>query len=423
MEANVLLFASYLHDSLAQECFNGLDAQLTKLDAVQEQPQLIDPHVQGLLDPITAHLVQSLLKPMPTFVQDLYRIVYHLCKLRGAKVIVKLLPNHVHLLNPVLDTLQTQAPDTTEWHNGGVALRILTLAQTYLGASNILQAHIHPALNALRQIESDDFNSNTLLRKLRMKLSQRLALTMLKPSRAAWRYKNDPKSYGVGNISTDQEPDEPSQAVEEVVGVLLEGIQDRDTVVRYSAAKGIGRVTSRLPREFAEEIVGAIQGLMEHQTHTESGLLKLNEEASDATWQGCCLAIAELCRHGALLPEALHQAMPIVILALQFDIRKGSHSIGTVVRDAACYLLWSVLRCYTSQVLRPLAHQIASTLIVVALFDREISVRRAASAAYQEGVGRHAEGLFPDGIAVLTLADFQSVGQRQNAFMNVAPKI
>lgn len=38
------------------------------------------------------------------------------------------------------------------------------------------------------------------------------------------------------------------EEVEPILGSLLEGLADKDTVVRWSAAKGIGRVCSRLSK-------------------------------------------------------------------------------------------------------------------------------------------------------------------------------
>ena len=58
------------------------------------------------------------------------------------------------------------------------------------------------------------------------------------------------------------------------------------------------------------------------------------------------------------------------------------------MRDAACYVLWSLARSHNPEILAPHAPNLAGQLVTVALFDREVHVRRAASAAFQEHVGR-----------------------------------
>ena len=42
--------------------------------------------------------------------------------------------------------------------------------------------------------------------------------------------------------------------------VLLCGLRDEDSIVRWSAAKGIGRVTSRLPRGLADDVLQSLLG-------------------------------------------------------------------------------------------------------------------------------------------------------------------
>lgn len=50
---------------------------------------------------------------------------------------------------------------------------------------------------------------------------------------------------------TETEVDIPVE-LEDIVEALLCGLRDMDTVVRWSAAKGIGRITERLPQDLGE---------------------------------------------------------------------------------------------------------------------------------------------------------------------------
>jgi hypothetical protein len=92
----------------------------------------------------------------------------------------------------------------------------------------------------------------------------------------------------------------------------------------------------------------------------------------------------------------LTELIPWIILALRFDIKRGAHSVGSNVRDSACYVCWSFARAYTPEVLDAHVRKLSNTLIAVSVFDRDINIRRASSAAFQENVGRMVRFLLPD---------------------------
>ena len=58
------------------------------------------------------------------------------------------------------------------------------------------------------------------------------------------------------------------------------------------------------------------------------------------------------------------------------------------MRDAACYTYWAIARAYSPDVLKPFVGGISESVILAFLYDREVNCRRAASAAFQELVGR-----------------------------------
>tara|TARA_B110000285_G_C15119967_1_gene616509 strand:- start:670 stop:1287 length:618 start_codon:yes stop_codon:yes gene_type:complete len=139
---------------------------------------------------------------------------------------------------------------------------------------------------------------------------------------------------------------------------------------------------------------------------------------TESSWHGGCLALAELCRRGLLLPERLERYVQILDKALVYDVNKGNHSVGAHVRDSACYVVWSFARAYSPEIMQPHVNTLANKLIIVSLFDREVNCRRAASATFQECVGR--QGNFPHGIEILTEADYFTLSNRVNAYLNVS---
>ncbi|CAL8141167.1 unnamed protein product [Orchesella dallaii] len=286
--------------------------------------------------------------------------------------------------------------------------------------------------NVLKAVVNSEYEKcDTVLRKAGTKLVQRIGMVFLRTKIAPWRYQRGNRSLLKnlqGNkplsqkevekrdiqIKDDdesvnyQELSQYSDAIETILDKLLESLKDKDTVVRWSAAKGIGRVTNRLPKDYADEVV-------------ENLLQSFSPRESNGAWHGGCLALAELSRRGLLLPERLDTVIPVIKKAMVYDEIRGNFSVGSHVRDAACYVLWAFARAFEPKVVEPYVHDIATSLLVVMLFDREVNCRRAASAAFQENVGR--QGNFPHGIDIVTVADYFSIGNRQNAFTNISLEI
>ncbi|XP_053684811.1 tubulin-specific chaperone D [Sabethes cyaneus] len=282
--------------------------------------------------------------------------------------------------------------------------------------------------NWILHLDYDQISKNFKVYKICIKISQRIGMVLLPPRIAKWRYQrgarsllaNVNKPVTVASLQRESpKPDEssPDEAedddevpaeIEEIIERLLLGLKGNATIVRWSSAKGIGRITNRLPKDLGDEVVSSVIEL-------------INPLEQDDAWHGACLALAELARRGLLLPARLTEIIPLLMQALVYDEMLGYRNVGQNIRDAACYMCWAFARAFHPTILQPFVEQIASALLVTAVFDREINCRRAASAAFQESVGRL--GNFPHGIDILTMADFFSVAVRSNAFLQISDYI
>ncbi|KAI5401634.1 tubulin-folding cofactor D isoform X1 [Lathyrus oleraceus] len=270
---------------------------------------------------------------------------------------------------------------------------------------------------------------NPLLRKNLIKLTQRIGLASLPHRLPSWRYTgrtaklnislNTSSKANQSNLSvndnysnsielTDEAEDEDMDVpenVEEIIEILLAGLRDMVTVVRWSAGKGIGRITSHLTSSLSEEVLSSVLELF-------------SPGEGEGSWHGGCLALAELARRGLLLPASLPKVVPVVLKALHYDVRRGPYSVGSNVRDAAAYVCWAFGRAYYHSDMRNILEELAPHLLTVACYDREVNCRRAAAAAFQENVGR--QGNYPHGIDIVNTADYFSLSSRANSYLHVA---
>jgi hypothetical protein len=84
---------------------------------------------------------------------------------------------------------------------------------------------------------------------------------------------------------------------------LMLNVSYQDTVVRWSAAKGLARISERLPSSFADQVPLNVLALFEiHWFEDKAGHVELPASA-EGTWHGACLAIAEFARRGLVCSQ------------------------------------------------------------------------------------------------------------------------
>lgn len=307
------------------------------------------------------------------------------------------------------------------------------------------------------RLDLDKINRE-LVNHLIIKLIQRAGLSMLPVKMASWRYKRGCRSLGRLTFGKDgcslaikpaseqlnlnaptglnqdalkaesryddtkskenldveeptQEESESAGCIESILGTLFEALQNPQTRVRWSAAKGIARIASRLSRSRASEVTDMVLENFFHPVNS-----------SDFSWHGGCLTLAEMARHGLIQEEKLERVTKLVGDAIIYEKLKGSMAVGAHVREAACYVFWALARTYEDNLLSGYVKSISLKLLCAMLFDREVHCRRAASATFQELLGR--QGSFKeDEISLLTSLDYMSVGQRTLAYLELAPQV
>ncbi|KAH4400467.1 hypothetical protein HBH92_234040 [Parastagonospora nodorum] len=226
--------------------------------------------------------------------------------------------------------------------------------------------------------------------------------------------------------------------LEEVIEYLLEAVADGDTPVRYGASKALSVITLKLETEMANEVLEAILGSLNESVYWEGSKRNLSG-VNALRWHGLTLTLAQLLYRKAIATSRLPEVLNALLLSLSFEQRSPTGgSVGTNVRDSACFGVWALSRRYaTSDLLvvdtaaiRACDHReslsvpqaLAIELLTVACLDPAGNIRRGSSAALQELIGRHPDTV-EQGIPLVQVVDFHAVGLRQRAMCDVATRV
>ncbi|KAK4988590.1 hypothetical protein LTR66_007276 [Elasticomyces elasticus] len=257
-------------------------------------------------------------------------------------------------------------------------------------------------------------NTSAVAKKLLVKILRSVCLMSLQPASG----------------STFSRFLEGASVLEDVIDFLLQSLADRDTPVRYAASKALSMIVLKLDQETAPQVVQAILGASKEDVGT--GPTRSLAAVNPSRWHGLTLALAHIVFRRCVSPDQLPDVLDALMLALDFEQRSTTGgSIGTNVRDAANFGIWSVARRYSTKELlatNPPASMdgsvstiqgLATRLLVSACFDPAGNIRRGSSAALQELVGRHPDEIV-HGIRLVQIVDYNAVGLRRRAMIDVA---
>ncbi|BGP27717.1 tubulin-specific chaperone D [Rhodotorula toruloides] len=404
------------------------------LDDYQEQSYLLDPSLETLVSPLLTSLRVQVRRQGSKLggrrIERVAKILYWFTKVRGSKTIAQFFPHEVTDLAGLVQLLSADpdAPSTSStpllsspsWELRYILLLWLSVCIRLPFALSRLTPGTKDAIEALglKWLERSGKEADGAAEVLGRYFARNDVdiACLLEWSEDALRSSEKQKTAETSGADHEDVPEE----VELIVGELIEGLAHPDSIPRYSSAKYLARLSLLLPTSFASQVLDAIL------TSFEEALAEASTARGEGKAQGACLAVGEMARRGVLnrleteeRDEVVKRVLDCTLQALNYDHLTVLHSIGTSVRDSASYVLWSLSRTLSSSSLSAKQAQgLAERLVCTACLDREVSVRRAASAAWQEAVGRW--GIFPHGISVLRLVDFFTVSVRHRAFLQAA---
>ena len=274
--------------------------------------------------------------------------------------------------------------------------------------------------------------------------------------------------------SNDLSPSLGEGTLEDIIDHFLTALEDTDTPVRLAAGKGLSVVALKLEPDMVEQIIDMIDERLYEDTlwedpHGGAGVLtnpELNLGAVSASrWHGLVLALSQLIFRGSKPPmSVLGKVMSSLNIALRFEQRSSlGNSVGSSVRDAACFGLWALARRYpTADInscdLSGIEHHdgaigptpqdrvdpshstayatisdstndalstlqiLANHLVLAATLDPAGNIRRGASAALQETIGRHPDEI-EHGIDLVQVVDYHGIALRSRAMAQIAVSV
>lgn len=318
-------------------------------------------------------------------------------------------------------TPSAESPSTIYQQLG--PLRFLAGIATSADVSHVLPSIYRSCERLSADVTASPVTENAVGKKLIVKIFRNIAILTLRLPSVSGPLLSFLQTNGV---------------LEDVIDHLLQSLGDRDTPVRYAAAKAISLIISELEPEMGHEVIQAVLDTFKEDIPRSA--VGIDYQTVNALkWHGLTLTLSHALFKRSASPSQLLDILNALVSALNFEQRTATgSSVGTNVRDAANFGIWSLSRRYTSDELlsvdmndlrsvtssskqATVIQVMAVQLLLSACLDPAGNIRRGSSAALQELIGRHPNQV-TEGIAIVQIVDYQAVGLRKRGLIDVAGK-
>ncbi|KAF2217171.1 hypothetical protein CERZMDRAFT_32058 [Cercospora zeae-maydis SCOH1-5] len=324
------------------------------------------------------------------------------------------------LLDAKLPQLSAVVAGTSDTYALLGSLKLLAGIAAAAELSDLVPAIYRSCEEAFENETNGILTSNAVAKKIAIKTLRNIAISSL-------------RSAGTTGDLLDFV--QSTNVLENVIDYLLRSLADNDTPVRYAAAKAISLLVLELDHEMGHEVIQAVLDSFKEDLPRSSNGMDF-ATANPLKWHGLTLALAHTLFKRSASPEQLPDILDALVSALQFQQRTSTGTmLGTNIRDAANFGIWSLARRYTTDELLSVSanslfksnrtaeedsiiQTLATQLILSACLDPAGNIRRGSSAALQEVVGRHPNKVI-EGISLVQIVDYQAVSLRSRGMIEV----
>lgn len=238
----------------------------------------------------------------------------------------------------------------------------------------------------------------------------------------------DLKSKILSKLSKNLEILDDLEGIEIVITWFEIEFSHKNTDTRFTLARQYSKMLTRIDECLSIDLMLEMLDNA-HQLASESA-----DYVNSDRLHSYLLCLAELLRLGLVDVNGFDKLVETLNHTFFFQQTRITHIAGSNIRDASNFIAWSLAK-YQRKTLEPnIVMSIFTDLLQVSCFDKEIIIRRSATAALQELIGRHGVStwshFYPDdeqnsarSIRVIEILDYVDLGSLEKSYLQIPEKL